>query len=369
MKAHHLPIPAQHAIYWAFRGALTPPMLADVPTVLRTSRAIGRSLSRSRIGRRHLIRSMRHLRVAYPAWSDRQRRRVAEQAWEHLALLAGETLIMPRLLNLDAWTRHIELREPEAVVTRLLSDRPLILVTGHCGNWEVMGYTLGLLGFPVHAVYRPLDLRPLDRWVRETRQRRGLNLVDKFGAVRQLPDIIQRGGRIAFVADQNGGDRGVFVPFFGRLASTYKSIALLAMQTRATLVVGQAARVHATDRPAGDRARFFDEHDGFCFRVEVEDIIEPGDYLEQPDPMFYLSARYRLGIERMIRRRPGDYFWMHRSWRSRPRHERDDKPFPESLKRKLRELPWMDDEQVEALIERSDRDRAILRSRGTTRLP
>ena len=54
----------------------------------------------------------------------------------------------------------------EVVVTKeLLGDQPSIMLTGHCGNWELLGYTMALLGFPMHALYRPLDLRPMDQWV------------------------------------------------------------------------------------------------------------------------------------------------------------------------------------------------------------
>lgn len=369
MKVHDLPVPAQHAAYWAFRAALTIPMLGSVPTVMRSARSIGSALSRSRLGAKHMARARSHLEVAFGDWDESRREEVARGSIEHLTALSAEILLSPRLLTNDAWTRHIRFGDIKQVLHKLLDPRPLILITGHCGNWEVLGYTVGLLGFPIHALYRPLDLKPLDRWVRETRQRRGLSLVDKFGAVERLPGLVAQGERIAFVADQNGGDRGLFVPYFGRLASAYKSVGLLALHTRASVVVGQARRIHPWSVPAPERSAFYSHADAFAFSIEIEDVIEPEDYFERPDPLFYLTARYRLGIERMIRRQPEDYLWMHRSWRSRPRHERDDKPFPESLRRKLLELPWMDEASVEALVDRSDRDRAILRELGTHRLP
>ncbi len=49
---------------------------------------------------------------------------------------------------------------------------------------------------------------------------------------------------------------------------------------------------------------------------------------------------------------------MHRVWRSRPAHERHKKPFPAAMKEKLLSLPWMTSEDVERVIDRSNRDAA-----------
>ena len=105
------------------------------------------------------------------------------------------------------------------------------------------------------------------------------------------------------------------------------------------------------------------------FRVMVDDVFGPEDYLAQPDPLYYLTARYRRSIENLVLAAPSQYLWMHRIWKSRPRHERLDKPFPDTLRRKLAELHWMDDDAIARLIEQSDQDRAFLTERGLDRMP
>ena len=127
---------------------------------------------------------------------------------------------MPRLITEEGFIRHLIFTDIAPGLHKLLSEKPVILITGHVGNWELIGYGIAMLGFPVHAVYRPLDLKPLDDWVYRSRQRRGLTLVNKFGAVQALPPILKAGHPVGLVADQSGGDRGLFVPFFGRLAHT-----------------------------------------------------------------------------------------------------------------------------------------------------
>jgi KDO2-lipid IV(A) lauroyltransferase len=233
-----------------------------------------------------LARAESNLSVAFPDWGPDRVRTCAVRSYEHLFELGLELILAPRLLNDDAWHRHVRPGNITPVVRKLLAGGPCLLITGHCGNWELLGFIVALLGFPMHALYRPLDLEPLDRWVRTARERRGLTLVDKFGALRRLPSLASAGVPLGFVADQNGGDRGVFVPFFNRLASSYKSIGLLALQFKMPLLCGVAHRVPDHEREPGKL--------GYTF--EVNDHFGPEDWSTHPDPLFYLTARYRRAI-------------------------------------------------------------------------
>ncbi len=174
----------------------------------------------------------------------------------------------------------------------------------------------------------------------------------------QLPWLLGKGESVAFVADQNAGQRGLQVPFFGRLASSYKSIGLMAIQHRARIIVGCAQRQTAAP----------EQRVSMKYRIEIEDRIDPEDWEGQPDPLFYITARYRRAIEQSVRRVPEQYLWMHRIWKSRPRHERLDKPFPGALRAKLEALPWMTQSELDGIIHRSDLDRAILREQGISEL-
>jgi Kdo2-lipid IVA lauroyltransferase/acyltransferase len=340
-------------------GALPPAQ------VIPAARALGRTFATLPFNRKRLARAQDNLAHAFPDWDDARRHDYAVRSYEHLLTLGAELLYTPRLLNEDGWGEHVIVGDGmEHILRTLVECRPCLLITGHCGNWEALGYTVALLGFPLHALYRPLDLPPLDRWVRAARQRRGLILVDKFGALRQLPGLVRRGAPIAFVADQNGGDRGLFVPYFNRLTSTYKSIGLLALQFNATIACGVARRLgpdepDSTTRNASGQLRY---------RMELYDHFGPEDWAGHPDPLFYLSARYRRAIELMVRRAPEQYLWMHRIWRSRPRHERLNRPFPTQLEEKLRTLPWLTDADIETIKDHSARDARTLAETGADRL-
>lgn len=350
-KKKPLPAPVEWPIAAAIRAAISLPLIVGLDPARHAAEALGRAYPRLQAKR--FARAVRNLEDAFPAWTPERRHATAVASYQHVFKLAVEILYSPRLVTEEGYSRHLFFSDIGAGLASVLSGRPCIMITGHAGNWELIGYAISMLGFPVHAVYRPLDLRPLDRWLLETRQRRGLTLVSKFGAVRALPEVLKAGHPVGLVADQSGGDRGLFVPFFGRLTSTYKSIGLLAMQTGADLVCGMARRL-APGEPSPDGSPRTAGSLGYS--IEMIDVFGPQDWSSQPDPLFYITARYRRAIEAMVRRAPDQYFWMHRVWRSRPAHERLGKPFPPQLRDKLAALPWMTQADVDAVVARSQAD-------------
>jgi KDO2-lipid IV(A) lauroyltransferase len=359
-KKRKLPPFLHQPVYALVRSLVAGVGAMPIPPALATARAAARAFAAAPFNRTRLERATANLAVAFPDWSADQRRECALHAYEHLFSLGVETAFVPRLLTEDGWPRLVELGDLRPGLAPLLKDQPCVMITGHCGNWELLGYTLALLGFPVHALYRPLDLKPLDAWVRKTRQRRGLVLVDKFGAGEDLPDIMQAGATPGFVADQNAGDRGLFVPFFGRLASTYKSIGLLAQLYRARVICGSARRLAPHELGAIDP-----QLGPLRYRLEIFDVIEPDEYEPQPDPLFYITARYRRAIEAMVRKAPEQYLWMHRYWKSRPRHEKLGKPLPSPLRKKLEALPWMTQAEMDQILHHTREDTLALARNAT----
>jgi KDO2-lipid IV(A) lauroyltransferase len=354
------------------RCATAPVSVAGFATATRCAAALADVVSK--VDRKHMVRAQRNLRDAYPTWSQHRVDETAHGCFRHMFQLGAEFIHTPRLITRDSAIQQITFTNMRDSVRALLSDRPVLLISGHIGNWELVGYAIAMLGFDMAAVYRPLDLRGIDAWVREGREAKGLHLLDKFGAARSVPACIAQGLPIGLVADQSGGDRGYFTPFFGRLTSTYKIVALTAMQYGATIVCGNARRLrpdeadppgvwqgtHAEPARAAKTLARIDIANTMRYAVEIHDVFGPKDWEGNPDAPYYISARFRRALESMVRSAPEQYFWMHRIWRSRPAHERMGKPFPEALEAKLRNLPWLSSTDVDGLIACSNTDAANL---------
>ncbi|MBX3397000.1 MAG: lysophospholipid acyltransferase family protein [Phycisphaerae bacterium] len=283
-----------------------------IPDWLARNRSMRWLVSLSNAGNRILVRfrehrrrAEEHIRTSFPEMASEQISEIALSSMQHLAMLAVEVLRTPRQLTVWTWSRHVELRNLEDALRILLQKRGCIMLTGHYGNWEVLGYVLAILGFDIVAVMRPLDNEYINRYLLDRREASGLTLLYKKGATRSAPDVLDSGGALCFIADQNAGKKGVFVDFFGRKASTYKSIALLAMEYSVPIIVGCARRVGR----------------GFRYEICVQRIIRPEEWAVQDDPLMWITREYTKGIEDMVREAPGQYLWIHRRWKSRPKDE------------------------------------------------
>lgn len=258
------------------------------------------------IDKRHRDRALANLRRSFPELSEKHRLRLARRSMQQMVMLFVEVLFTTRLIRLDTWRRYVELENFRDVLDLLLRrQNGLVLLTGHYGNWEILGYVLATLGFQTVSIARPLDNKYLSEFLFGVRERTGQKIIAKKGATPEVQATLDEKGAVGFIADQNAGAKGVFVDFFGRKASTYKSIGLVAMEYDVPVVIGYARRVN----------------DRFHFRVGAQDIIYPSDWKSQEDPLRYITQRYTKAIEDIVRVDPGQYWWVHRRWKTRPRGE------------------------------------------------
>ncbi len=250
-----------------------------------------------------------NLRHAFPEMSEDDRRRLTRRMWEHLFLLVLEVAHAPRKLHETNWRRYIRFNQIEPLIPHLLKERPLIIVTAHFGNFELGGYILGLMGYPTYSVARPLDNPYLHKYVTRFRGITGQHIIPKRGGYDQILDVLASGGTMAFLADQAAGPKDCWVDFFGRPASTYKAIALLALEHDAPVAVCYARRM---GRP-------------FHFEMISKAVADPRNVGDEVGSIRELTQWYTSRLEEGIREAPEQYWWVHRRWKERPSRRRRDR--------------------------------------------
>ncbi len=282
--------------------------LFPVNANLKSARDIGSLLYR--IDKKHRRRAIENLAASFPDMPEKQVHATAERSMQHFIELIMDILFTTRLINVESWHQYVRLNGLGEALKVMLRGQGAIVLTGHYGNWEILGYTLATLGFETYSIARPIDNPQIDAWLLGVRERRGQIILSKRGVTTTALDVLRRKGVLGFIADQNAGPKGMFVPFFGRLASTYKSIGLLAIEHEVPVIVGYARR----------------RGDVFSFDLGVQDVIYPEDWKNYPkdlytDELHYLTARYTKGIEDFVRADPTQYLWIHRRWKTRPKGE------------------------------------------------
>jgi KDO2-lipid IV(A) lauroyltransferase len=220
-------------------------------------------------------------------------------------MLVVDVIFTPRLVRKDNWRQYSRFKNTERAKWLSKEGNGLIFVGAHYGNFEILGYMMGLFGFNTYSIARPLDNRFISKYLYGVRERAGQKIIDKKGAAELFDKVASSGATVCFVADQDAGDKGIFVDFFGRKASTYKSIGLLAITNNIPIVIGYGRRIDN---------RFF-------FEIGVQRIIFPDEWADKKDPLRWVTAEYTKAIEEFVREDPTQYWWLHRRWKHRPKDE------------------------------------------------
>lgn len=247
-----------------------------------------------------------NLRLAFPEWSDTQRKRVLRAMTRNLARMTVEFARFPgytrenieEAIILDAHENFLAGRE---------RGKGVIILTGHIGAWELSSFAHALYGFPLHYIARPIDNQRVDRLVNRYRGLSGNQPIFKNESARTMLRILNEQGTIGILADQNTlPAEGTFVSFFGTPACTTTGVARLALHTDASVVPGYA---------------YWDQNLR-KYRLRFEPpmtLVRTGD-LERD--VAENTQRFTAVIEAIIRKYSDQWFWVHARWKTRPPGEK-----------------------------------------------
>jgi KDO2-lipid IV(A) lauroyltransferase len=247
-------------------------------------------------------KALQSLAIAFPERSDRERRELALHCFRHLGRSAFELASLRKVDSIDAWVDWPP--EDRARLERAVArGRGVVLVTGHVGNWELLGQCISRSRIAkLSAVAKETTDARLTSFITEFRAEGGLQSLWRGGegAAKSILSALRAGEILGLLIDQDTNVQSVFVPFFGRPAATPRAAADLALRTSAEVVVAFCQR--------NEQGRY---------RISVEEVaFEPTG--EREADVLSLTARLTARIEAAIRRAPAQWVWMHRRWKTQP---------------------------------------------------
>lgn len=225
---------------------------------------------------------------------------LVRSAWRHVITLALRNSRFERVMGVGSPLAHYTVEMPDDVRELIASRRGAFLVTAHAGDWEAGGGAMPWLGFkPFYVVSRPPRNRPLSRHFQTMRERHHVRLLPRHGAARDIPTVIQGGGSVMLFLDQRARKKYVVAPLFGRRAKCERGAAVMMRRVGAPLVFFGC---WLTEKP-------------YQYELVFTRVIRPEE-LDGLDAVQVMTVVNRE-LERLILRRPEQYFWLHDRYRKK----------------------------------------------------
>lgn len=203
------------------------------------------------------------------------------------------------MLGRRAILKDIVFEDIELYEEAMAKGRGVILITGHCGNWELTSFAKAWRSLPSASVARPLNNPYLNKCIEHLRTRHGNKVINKKGALKEILAILKKGGSIGLLMDQSVVENeAVIVEFFGEKVYAMKTPALLAMKT------GAAVMPIFINYLGNGRHRLK------CYK-EIPVRITGS---KEDDVIFNTQVFTRI-IEAYIKENPSEWLWIHRRFK------------------------------------------------------
>ena len=177
----------------------------------------------------------------------------------------------------------------------------VILLTAHVGNWELMG-ARAAQEFPLAVVARPTSNGGVQSRIDASRAAHGLKSISSWDSGRGPLQVLRENGSLGVLCDQYAVEQGVLMPFFDQPTKLYTAPARLATMSGALIVPAFGVRRTPWLRDGRIEAHVFPGFEVRKGRDREAAILEG-------------TKRMKWEYERIIRRHPDQWLWIHRRWR------------------------------------------------------
>ena len=245
--------------------------------------------------------ALKNLRIAFgDTLTDQERHRIAKASFQSFGMFLVESIKFG-YMSKDEVARRVHICPECYEYDRRIQEiaKGSLFITGHLGNFEILGRWYTDQGYELFALAREARDRGTTNIMAEIRDRMGIKVINISQSLRPVLAALKRNAALAIICDQNAAD--VFVPFFGHPTGTVDGPAKIALRTGAPMLYIMGVR-----DPGGK------------YHLECNGLYEPETTGDIQSDIERTMAEVNRNLEEMIRRHPEQWLWFHDRWKSSP---------------------------------------------------
>ncbi len=249
-------------------------------------------------GRRTREATIRSIKIVCKEIGDDKVREIAMAAFINQSKNLVELMLYPSLKRRDIAGR-VKFEGLENLTSALARGRGVILLVAHIGNWELLGAVWGLMGHRVYSFFLDARIDSIGKILNDLRESRGIKLIPR-AELKKSVQCLKENAMLGVIADQDGGENGVYTTFFGETVSAPRGPAALARNTGATVLPNFLIR----------------NDDDTYTMIMQKPIILAKTKSKETDIRNY-TERFLQIYERLIKQYPKQWLWMYERWKER----------------------------------------------------
>ncbi|MDA8105034.1 MAG: lysophospholipid acyltransferase family protein [Nitrospiraceae bacterium] len=198
----------------------------------------------------------------------------------------------------DRIIRSVEITGVEHFLKARENGAGILVITGHCGNWELNALAVAKKLVGLNIVARPIDNPYLNLLIEKTRKKYGSSVIYKKGALKRILSALKRNEVVAILMDQSVvSSEGVVADFLGKKDYTMKTPAVIAMKTGSPVLSAFIKRTNG----------------GHV--IEIGEVIELDSSADAEEAVLLNTVNFSKRVEDYVRRNPAEWLWIHRRWK------------------------------------------------------
>ena len=248
------------------------------------------------IRKKHIINS---LKEAFPKKNSDEILEITKGVYDQFAITIMEMIFFNKLKK-EQLKYAINIENIYLIEKAFKQGKGCILLSAHFGNWELLAKSFAQR-HSMSVIVAGQENYLVDKMINDLRTKNGYNTIYKDKSVaKKVLMALKKNDFVAILGDQDANKQGVFVPFFGKLASTAKGPAVFALKAKCPVYTAFCVRL-----PDGK------------YKATVEEIIIP-ENMSENEKVEYIMAEYNRVLQMYVEKYPSLWFWFHRRWKTKP---------------------------------------------------